>query len=956
MLGHFFMQRIVANWFFCVGFFAAFSAFTILPSVAQHLPRPPADSLPLDPGVRKGRLSNGFAYYIARNAEPPGQVMLSLAVKAGSVLEEPGQLELAHLLEHMGFNATKHFPSAWAYLDSLGLRRGEDVNASTSTDATTYWVIMPSRGGMLTKKNVQLMHDFAQGMLLKPAEIDRERGIVIGECARASNWQQRMRDMYHPWLMRRSQYAKTCGTQEERIKNLREFEHRSLVNFYRDWYRPNLQALIVVGDINVSDVEHQITSAFSDLKNPLKSKQRPEFIVPLTGDSQFLVVTDREMSDIEMQVFMKRRHKTLVTVGDLKDDLLESLYGEMMKQRFDRLKEQYNCPMISASHTDLKIGFPSLTVLHTSVSVTPGEIEPGFKAVVRELERAIRHGFSALELRMAKTACLRQGDFRYPASSSGRVAYYQANFLSGEAASDASVLEQVLRQVLQEITPEDMHRKAKELIRDTDRDILILGPEHSRELLPDENAVLSWINQVQQEDILPYNNVEHAEDSLALAPLRGSGYDVREKRRIFLKDVGVTKIILRNGATVLLKPVNGIGTEKGRIKVYAFAPGGASLYPSQTYFSALCAAEIVGNSGVASWDKFDLKRILSKRSVQGNPFIYPEKIGFSGSAKKQDFEMLMNLMHQYFVAPIKNKVAFDDWKKQRQSIIAYNMLDPQSIFQRVIDSVTATPPAHGALNSRVLETITLEEAYTIYKELFSNAGNFTFIIAGDFHPDTVLALTKKYVGSLPTKEARSRASVSTRGSSKEACTATKATIHAGENSGNASVRLTVEGRYTFTAKNNFQLDACQSLLQSVLANRLRKLEGGTYGVWVHVVYSRVPREWYRFEITFDCPPTIVDKMISAVKEELALIDKTGVTHEAVQNIKLLEWNDIERNKENSDFWLRYLTKQCENNSDLSEVAERTSLVNEVSPTSLHHSFRKYVTGGCFSQFVLSPTP
>jgi zinc protease len=956
MSGPFFMQRTIANWFFCVVFFATISAFTINPAAAQHLPRSPADSLPLDPGVRTGHLSNGFVYYIASNTEPPGQVMLSLAVKAGAVLEEPGQLELAHLLEHMGFNATRHFPSAWAYLDSLGLRRGEDVNASTGTDATSYWVVMPSHGGQLAEKNVQLMHDFAQGMLLKPAEIDRERGIVIGEVTRASGYQQRMRDVYYPWLTRRSQYAKTHGTQKEIIKNLTEFEHRSLINFYQDWYRPNLQALVVVGDINVSDVERQIISAFGDLKNPIKSKPHLEFTVPLTGDSQFLVVTDREMSDIEMQVLMKRRHKTLVTVGDLKDHLLESLYGEMMKQRFDKLKEQYNCPMISASHTDLKIGFPSLTVLHTSVSVTPGEIEPGFKAVVRELERAKLYGFSALELRTAKKACLQQGDFRHPASSSGRVAYYQANFLSGEAAADASVLEQTLRHVLQEITPEDVHRKAKELIRDTDRDILILGPEHARDLLPDENTVVSWINEVRQEDLLTYNNVEHTEDSLALAGLSGSGYDLREKRRVFLKDVGVTKIILQNGATVLLKPVHASGTEKDQIKVYAFAPGGASLYPAQTYFSALCAAEIVGNSGIASWDKFDLKRILSKRSVQGNPFIYPAKIGFSGSAKKQDFEVLMNLMHQYFVAPIKNQAAFDDWKKQRQATIAYNMLDPQSIFQRAIDSVTAALPAPGALNNRELETITLQEAYAIYTDLFSNAGNFTFIIAGDFNPDTVIALSKKYIGSLTTKEGRSRASVSPRSSSKEACKAVKATIHAGENSGNASVRLTIEGRYKFSIENNFQLDACQSLLQNILAKRLRKLEGGTYGVWVHVVYSQLPRAWYRFEITFDCPSAKATNMIAAVKEELDQIDTLGITHEAVQNIKLLERNDIERNKENSDFWLRYLTRQCENNSDLSEVAERTSRVNKLSPTSLHHSFRTYVTSGCFSQFVLSPTP
>ena len=400
-----------------------------------------AQLLPLDPDVKIGKLANGFTYYIRKNTEPKNRAYLYLANKVGSILENEDQQGLAHFVEHMGFNGTKHYPKndLVSYLQKAGVRFGADLNAYTSFDETVYQLPIPTDDAEIFKNGMQMMRDWAQDATLDPVEIDKERGVVLEEKRLGKGAYERMQIKYLPVLFNNSRYSNRLPIGAEEV--LENFKPETLRQFYKDWYRPNLQALIVVGDIDVQAVEQMIKAKFADLKNPVDPRERIEYTIPLIHKNQFIAVTDKEFPVTVAQIMIKHPETVVKTTVDLRDNMIRALYNQMLSARFSEIIKQATPPFLQGGSNISKF-LAGLDVAGSFVLAKPGELETGFKAVLTEVERVKRFGFTQTEFERAKVAFMTQEESAYKekdkTNSENFVNEYLQHFLRGEAVMSIS--------------------------------------------------------------------------------------------------------------------------------------------------------------------------------------------------------------------------------------------------------------------------------------------------------------------------------------------------------------------------------------------------------------------------------------------------------------------------------------------------------------------------------------
>ncbi|PTT01944.1 peptidase M16, partial [Pedobacter sp. HMWF019] len=508
-------------------------------------------NLPLDPAVRTGKLPNGFTYYIRHNTEPKNRVVMYLANKVGSILETDEQQGLAHFMEHMSFNGTKHFPKSElvSYLQKSGVRFGADLNAYTSFDETVYQLPLPTDNPEILKNGIQIMRDWAQEATLETEEINKERGVIMEEKRLGKGASERMQRQTFPLLLNHSRYASRVPIGTEQV--LLNFKPETIKAYYKDWYRPNLQALIVVGDINVAEMEKTIKAKFSDLKNPVKEKPRTKYTVPLTGKNQFLAVTDKEMPSTVMQVLIKHKAQDLKTAEDYRTSLIKGLFNQILNERYTELSRQADPPFLQggAGIQDLLGG---LDMYAASVVAKPGELEKGFKAVWRESRRAQLFGFTQTELDRAKQnylssmeAAVKEKD---KTQSESYVKEYLQYFLNQNAAPGITKENELVTRFVPGISLQEVNAVSKEYIKDINRDIIIMAPEKDKASLPDETKALSWIESVNEEKLEAFK--DNVSTLPLLAGIPSGGKIVKEDKDATL---GLTTLTLSNGVKVLLK-------------------------------------------------------------------------------------------------------------------------------------------------------------------------------------------------------------------------------------------------------------------------------------------------------------------------------------------------------------------------------------------------------------------
>ena len=902
--------------------------------------------LPLDPAVRTGKLANGFTYYIRHNEEPKNRVVMYLVNKAGSVLEDEDQRGLAHFMEHMSFNGTKHFPhnELVDYLQKAGVRFGADINAYTSFDETVYQLPIPSDKPELLKSGIEIMRDWAQEATLDPVEIDKERGVVLEEKRLGKGAGERMRRVYWPVILNNSRYSVRVPIGLDTVLN--NFKRPVIARFYNDWYRPDLQALIIVGDINVDQMEATVKQQFSSLKNPVHEKVRPKYTVPLTGKNQFIAVTDKEMTSTEAEIMIKHKAPELKTAADYRTALVNSLFDQMLSARYAELLRKSDPPFISGS-AGISGFMGGLDAYDASVQAKPGELEKGLKAVWRETERLKHFGFTATELERAKTAYMNEMESavkeKHKTNSGSYVKEYQAYFLTNSAAPGIDKEYQLTKDDLPGITLTDVNNLATSYITSTNRDILILAPEKDKSSLPDETVVNSWLKTVEAEALTPYKDDVSSKPLLSAMPIPGKIQSEEQNR-----EFNITTITLSNGVKVLLKPTD---FKNDQIIFSSFASGGTSLYSDADYQSAANAAGVVTAGGVGNYNTGELSKYLEGKQLNVKPYIAERFQGVGGATTPKDLETAMQMIYAYFTEPREDTAIFKGIIARSKAGLANRASDPNSVFSDTVSAVM------GNYNIRrtgptlqKLEAINPDRAYQIYKERFADAGNFTFTFVGSIDMNTIKPLLEKYLGSLPSTNQHEQAKDL---NIHAPAGRIEKTVYKGSEP-KATVYLVYTGKYDYSPENNVKMDALKETLEIRLLERLREDESGVYSPGVQESTTKLPQQRYSFLIHFGCAPQNAEKLIASTLDEIGKLEKDGPLQENVDKWRSEDKTTFEPALKTNGFWLGYINGQLQNSEPIEQVSGYNALVDHVNPEGLKEMAKKYLNGDNYIRLVLLP--
>jgi zinc protease len=904
-----------------------------------------AQNLPFDPMVRTGKLANGFTYYIRHNEEPKDRVIFYLANKAGSVLEADDQRGLAHFMEHMSFNGTIHFPKNELinYLQKAGVRFGADINAYTSFDETVYQLPLPSDNPEVVKNGIEIMHDWAHGALLEPAEIDKERGVVLEEKRLGKGAGERMREKYFPQVLNNSRYANRLPIGIDEVLN--NFKPEAIKRFYHDWYRPDLQAIIIVGDINVDKMEQIVKAKFADLKNPENEKPRTSYTIPLTGKNQFIAVTDPEMKATNLSVIIKKPRVPLHTAAHYREHLVQSLYNSMIDERLGELSRQSSAPPFLEASIGIDHFMANLDAYQVSVSAKPGELENGFKAVWRENERAKRFGFNVTELQRAKTryinriaSALKEQD---KTRSDNFVHQYLQYFLDGNAAPGITYEYDLVKKDLDGISINELNAAAKTYSKNTDRDVLLTAPEKEKSTLPTEAVFTKWTKAVEAEDIQPFKDDVSTASLLKTEPASGKIISRQQD------DHGITTMMLSNGVKVLLKPTD---FKNDQIIFAGFGPGGTSLYSDADYQSA-AAANAIPAVGAGNYNSTQLTKFLAGKQLGAQTSIGEQTQNISGNAVKDDLETALKLMYARITEPRRDTSVFKGMIDRTKASLANRANDPNSVYQ---DTIAAVLGNHNVRRTgpslEKVDQINWDKAFNIYKERFANARGFTFVFVGNIDTVSIKPLLEKYIASLPAGDKPDEAKDL---KINPPAGIIEKTVYKGLEP-KASVNLVFSGSFDYSFSNRLIMEAFQETLQIRLLERLREDESGVYSPSARVNFSKIPSQRFTLSISFGCAPQNVDKLIASALDEIEKIKKDGPPQINLDKYKAQDQKTMETSLKSNNFWVSYLSGQLQNKEDINQIDNYFKWLNTITTADVKNAASKYITGKNYIKLVLMP--
>jgi zinc protease len=902
--------------------------------------------LPVDPEVIIGKLPNGLTYYIRKNSEPKNRAQLYLVNKVGSVLENDDQQGLAHFTEHMAFNGTRDFPKNELvnYLQKSGIKFGADLNAYTSFDETVYQLPLPTDSVKIFQQGFVILANWAAYQTFDPKEIDAERGVVLEEeRLGGKNAQERLRNQTLPVMLNNSRYAQRLPIGKENI--LKTFKPETIKSFYHDWYRPDLQAVVAVGDFNPKEVETLIKNNFSSLKNPPAEKPRTEYNVPPAPGTAVKIATDKEFPYTVAEIIVKHPGTVIKTTANFMQSIRVQLFNQMLGDRLSELVQKANPPFLfgQASYGP----FLGKQDAFTTIAVAkPGELETAVKAVVDETERVRKFGFTLTELERAKQNTLTQIDNAYrerdKTKSESFVSEYTQNFLKGEAIPGIAYEYNFYVSNIGKITLAEVNAMAAKFVSDQNRVVILEAPDKDKDKLPNEKTLLSWIGEGGK-NVQAY--VDNTVDKPLLENIAAPGKvtAVQSDSSIY-----TTTFTLSNGVKVVLKPTE---FKNDQILINGYHFGGTSLASDDDFTSAELAGGVIGSSGLGGFTQVQLDKKLSGKNVNVTPYISDVAEGISASSTPKDFETAMQLIYLYFTQPRKDADIWQANISQTKSLLANRSLDPGSVFQ---DTVGATLSNHNFRNmitsTERLNTASLDKAYSFYKDRFADASGFVFTIVGNFKVETMKPYLEIYLGSLP--------------STKHGETYKNLNIHAPEgqitktvNKGigdKSTVELVFSGNYDYNEANNLQVDALEEILQIKLTERLREQESGAYAPGVRASYKKIPSGRYSFTISFGCAPANVEKLISAAQEEIDKIKQNGALPVDIEKFVAQEARSTQVQLKENIFWAGYLGASLQNDENPDVILNHVSSLSAITVQSTKDAANKYLSGSNLIKFVLLP--
>ena len=908
-----------------------------------------SDNIPLPPDVKIGKLSNGLTYYIEKNAKPEKKVELRLVVNAGSILEEENQLGLAHFMEHMNFNGSKHFPKNELvnYLQTIGVKFGADLNAYTSFDETVYILPIPAEKPEIVEKGFTVLEDWAGAALISDEEVDKERGVVLEELRSGKGAQERMRNQYFPKLLNGSKYAERIPIGKEDL--LKNFKPEILRKFYHDWYRPDLMAVIVVGDIDPAEAEAKIKEHFGGLKNPDNEKPRPA-IIPIAARQieEAFSVSDKEGEQTQIQIinYIKPSADQILWT-DYKANLVRDLFGEMFNARLQELTQKANPPFLFAFS-----GFGEFIRGYDAFSSTAitgkGDIKQSIDALITETERIKKYGFTAAELERAKISTLNNYDRllkeKGKTNSNIVLGEFIRNFLSKEPIPGIEAEYGFIKQVLPDITIADVNALSKEVEGGQKKFVLITGPEKREVAIPTNPELLALVDHSSKSDIKPYEEKKVASSLMDKAP--AGGKIVSESKD---DDLGTVKLLLSNGVTVTLKSSN---FKNDEIVVAAARYGGSSLYGLADKYSATLASAVVTEMGVKDLSPTDLQKYLSGKTVRVSPLISEAYEGFNGSSSVKDFETLLQLIYLYSAQPRKDDALFQSFITKQKTTMSGIFQNPNFAFQDTLNKVLSQnhPRALGFIHPEDYDKINEERSFEIFKEKFGNADGMSFYFVGSLDIAAMKPLIVAYLGSLPSKSVpHNFKDLGVRPPKG----VVKFTFKKGKEQKSQAV-LNFAGETSFDADENVQLQAAIEVLQIKVIEKLREEMGGVYGASVRGGITKIPYGKYNINFTIPCGPENVDKLVAATIELINNLKKDGPSDVDLAKVKETWKKKYEEDIKTNNFWVSQFTATELNKQDAKRILTYEKRVDAITAADVKKAAVKYLDLNNYVTGILLP--
>ncbi|WP_149242672.1 M16 family metallopeptidase [Dyadobacter sp. 32] len=903
--------------------------------------------VPLDPSVKMGKLKNGITYYIKKNQEPKNRAELRLAVKAGSVLETDAQQGLAHFMEHMNFNGTTNFPKNELvnFLQKTGVRFGADLNAYTGFDETVYMLPIPTDSAGLLDKGLQVLEDWAHGALLDPAEIEKERGVVLEESRMGRGAQQRMRDKYFKMILNNSRYSERLPIGKDSI--LKSFKPETIKAFYKDWYRPDLMAVIAVGDFDVAKVEATIIQKFSSVPVAVKQKKRIEYTIPLDGSTNIAIVTDPEYPQNVIQLIYKQPGSKEKTLQDVRNNIGKQLYNSMMGQRMQELTQKANPPFLygGSEYGDFLGNLDSYTSV--ALAKDAGSMEMALKALLEENARVQRFGFTQAELDRAKKDFVNAMEQYFKekdkTKSANHVQEYLDHFLHQKPFMGIEAYYNLVKKNIDGVSLSEINALAKKYITDKNRAVVVMGPEKSKDALITEQKIRTMLAETGK-DVVAY--VDDVLDSPLLKTEPKGGKVVSEKA---FPKLGMTELTLSNGVKVMLKPTD---FKNDQILLKATGKGGYSLFPDERE-TGMFASYLIQSGGVGPYNQTQLQKFLAGKTVNGGPFLNELTEGVGGSTNPKDLETTLQLLYAYFTEPRKDEAVVAGVLANQKAYLENirKTLTPEKVFSDTMNAVlTSNNPLRRPLTPESIDKVSLDRAIEIYKNRFADASDFVFTFVGAFKIEEIKPLLEKYLGGLPSTD---RDDTFKHPNIYPPKGRIEKTVYKGLEP-KSRVSLISSGEYEYSPENNIQIEALQEVLQIKLIEALREEESGVYGVGVSESTDKFPTGHYKFSIGFGCAPENVDKLVKRVKEEVDKIKQNGADPKDIEKFVAETNRKMETALKTNNFWLDYLDENTFLGDDLEEVFRQDELLKSITVASTKAAANKYFNDDNYIKGVLMP--
>jgi zinc protease len=932
-----------------VALFSSASAAAQAPPVAKAedaRTAPLSAVLPVGPDVTVGTLPNGLRYYIRENRRPEKRAELRLVVNAGSILEDDDQRGLAHFVEHMAFNGTRNFPKQKlvAFLESIGMRFGPELNASTSFDETVYMLRVPTDNASAMPTAFQILEDWAHQVSFEPQEIDKERGVVVEEWRLGQGAGARMRDRQFPIVFAGSRYAERLpiGTRE----TLESFPHAALTRFYRDWYRPDLMAVIAVGDFATSDVEPLVRKHFGSIARPPAARARTPFGVPEHAGTRVGIATDKEAASTTVTVYQTMPLEDERTVGAYRQSIVEALYNAMLNNRLSELAQKPDPPFIGAFSGKGRL-VRTAEAYTLGAAVREDGIARGLQTLLVESERVARFGFTPSELDREKKDLLREMERLYTDREKQESGLYAAEyiraFLEDEPIPGIAYEFELHKRFVPEITLGEINALARKWITERGRIVLVNGPDKAGLRVPGEADLRAAIDGVNTLAIAAYVDTVAEKPLVETLPAPGAFAATKT-----VPAVGVTEWTLANGVRVIVKPTD---FKQDEIVFQGFSPGGTSLASDADYIPALSASSVVGMGGLGAFSSIDLRKVLAGRMAAVRASVSSFEEGVSGSTAPNDLETALQLVYLSFTAPRADPAIFDVMKTQMKTMLANRLANPQVVYGETLQSVlTQDHPRARPMTGETIDRFDLDKSMAFYKDRFADASDFTFVIVGNIDPEALKPLVARYLGSLPATGRRETWR-------DEGIRPPKGVVAREVRKGlepKSQTTVVFTGPFQYDRDHRNAIRALGMVLEARLRQRLREQLGGTYGVSVSPSTDWRPTEDYQFVIAFGSAPERAEELTKAIFDEIDALKATAPEDVEVSTVREQLLREFETGTRQNGYWLTQLGYKYRRNEDPSDIPAYPESLRKLSPAVVQDAAKTYLDVGHYVLVRLMP--